>query len=305
MKSIKASKKLSPLAIILCTVLTLYVLVLFVLLAWTLLTATKDIIHDYKGYPYPGAVDKTIIPNKIGLPRSFKLFENISRLNKGFANETLVEMAINTVAYAVGCSLIKVTVTCVVAYLCARYKNQFSKLVYNVVIVTMIIPVIGSQAMEIKVARFLQLYDQIWGMWLMRANFLGMYFLVFHSVFKSMPDGYYEAARIDGANDWQIMVRIALPLVKYTFLSIFLIIFIEYWNDYLIPNYYLPSHKTLSLAMYQQFSQQYLDGKLKMYLIEAPSLMATALMISVPMIVIFSVFSKRLMGNLSVGGLKG
>lgn len=305
MKSVKASKKLSPLAIILCVVLSLYVLVMFGLLVWALLTATKDITYDYLGYPLPGAVDKTIIPNKIGFPRTFKLFENISRLNTGFADFTLVDMALNTLAYSVGCSLIKVTVTCVVAYLCARYNNRFSKITYNVVIVTMIIPVIGSQAMEIQVARFLKIYDHIWGMWLMRANFLGMYFLVFHSVFKSMPDGYYEAARIDGANDWQIMCRIALPLVKFTFLSIFLIIFIEYWNDYLIPNYYLPSHKTLSLAMYQQSSGQNLNGKVKILLQSAPSLMATALLISAPMILVFGLFSKRLMGNLSVGGLKG
>ena len=197
-----------------------------------------------------------------------------------------------------------VIVTCVVAYLCARYENWFSRLVYSIVVVTMIIPVVGSQAADIQMAKDLQLYNRIWGMWVMGSNFLGMYYLVFYSVFKSMPKGYYEAAKIDGANDWKIMTNVALPLVKYTFLSIFLIVFIEYWNDYLIPNLYLPEYKTLSLALYQQSQGQELKGDMT-YLQQVPYVMATVLLVTVPVIILFCVFSKRLMGNLSVGGLKG
>jgi ABC-type glycerol-3-phosphate transport system permease component len=166
----------------------------------------------------------------------------------------------------------------------------------------MIVPVVGSQAAEIQMAMDLKLYNKIWGMWIMRANFLGMYFLVFYAVFASMPTGYYEAARIDGANDMQVMCNIAMPLVKYTFWSIFLIIFIEYWNDYLIPNLYLPSYKTMSLALYQQSNNKGLANK---NLREVPYLMASVLLITTPVIVLFCIFSKRLMGNLSVGGLKG
>ena len=290
----KLSKKLSPLAIGLCVVLSLYVLVMFSMLAWALLTASKAYKWDYISLMGDG--------NKWGFPKKFVLFKNIAALNTIFT-DSLWKIAFNTIAYSIGCSLIKVVVTCIVAYLCARYNNRVSKIVYNVVIVTMIIPVVGNQAAEIKMARLLHLYNHIWGMWLMRANFLGMYFLVFHSVFKSMPDGYYEAARIDGANDWQIMCRIALPLVKYTFLSIFLIIFIEYWNDYLVPNLYLPDYRTLSLALYQQAADK-IKLKGKGY-DGAPYVMSTALLISAPMILIFSIFNKRLMGNLSVGGLKG
>jgi ABC-type glycerol-3-phosphate transport system permease component len=253
-------------------------------------------------------IDQTNLANYAWIIKHFEVTKYIKDASGDIVGQKIIgfgDMLLNTILYAGGGAFINAFVQCITAYLCARYKNRFSSVVYNVVIVTMIIPVIGSQAMEIQVARFLHLYDHIWGMWLMRANFLGMYFLVFHSVFKSMPDGYYEAARIDGASDWQIMCRIALPLVKFTFLSIFLIIFIEYWNDYLIPNYYLPGHKTLSLAMYQQSSGQNLTGKTKILLQSAPSLMSTALLISAPMILVFALFSKRLMGNLSVGGLKG
>ena len=289
--------KFSPLTFALFIVLTAYVLFMLVLFVWVFLTASKAYFNDYSSFEpdlYPD--------NLIGFPKKFVLFENLAEINKGFSDNTLWSMALNTIAYSVGCSLSKVTVTCVVAYLCARYDNWFSKLVYNVVIVTMIVPIVGSQAAEIQMAKELMLYNQVWGMWMMRANFLGMYVLVFNSVFKSMPAGYYEAAKIDGANDWHVMCRVALPLAKYTFLSIFLIIFIEYWNDYLIPNLYLPDYKTLSLALYQQSRGQELKNTQLQYV---PYVMATVLFVTVPVIILFSVFSKRLMGNLSVGGLKG
>lgn len=287
--------KFSPLTVVLFVLLTVYVLFMLALFLWVFLTASKAYYGDYFDHPKVGK-------NIVGLPLKFMLFDNIKEINKGFADGTLVSMAVNTVLYSVGCSLFKVVVTCVVAYLCARYNNWFSRLIYTIVVVTMIIPIVGSQAAEIQMAKELLLYDEIWGMWLMRSNFLGMYFLVFYSVFKSMPDGYYEAAKIDGANDWKVMCNIALPLVKFTFLSIFLIVFIEYWNDYLIPNLYLPSYKTLSLALYQQSRGQELKVRRLQYV---PYVMATVLLVTIPVIAVFCVFSERLMGNLSVGGLKG
>lgn len=298
-KVFKNSKtKFSPLTAVLFTVLIAYVMIMLIMLTWVVLTASKEYYFDYSSF------DPDVPPNPIGLPKKFVLFQNISEINNGFADATLVEMALYTVLYSLGCSLSKVIVTSLVAYLCARYENWFSKVVYTAVIVSMIVPVVGNQAAEIQLAKELLLYDEIWGMWLMRANFLGMYFLVFYSVFKSMPKGYYEAARIDGANDMQVMIKIALPLVKYTFLTIFLILFIEYWNDYLIPNLYLPSYKTISLALYQQSRNQELKGNMR-HLQYEPYVMATVLLVTVPVITLFAVFSKRLMGNLTVGGLKG
>ncbi|MBE5742395.1 MAG: carbohydrate ABC transporter permease [Clostridiales bacterium] len=301
MKKMKASistkTKFSPLTISLFVVLALYVVFLVVMFLWAFLTASKGYYTDYFSFE-PSKVPHNIV----GLPKEFVLFQNLAEINDGFSDYTLVNMALNTILYAVGCSLSKVVVTCVVAYLCSRYENLFSKIVYVTVIVTMIVPVVGSQAAEIQLAKELLLFDSLLGMWVMRANFLGMYFLVFFSVFKSMPKGYYEAAKIDGANDFQIMVKVALPLVKYTFLSIFLILFIEYWNDYLIPNLYLPSYTTLSLALYWQSQGQEISNP---DLQRVTYVMATVLLVTIPVIVIFSVFSKRLMGNLSVGGLKG
>ena len=298
-KSRATKNKFTPLTTTLLTVLVAYALFMFLMLFWAVLTGSKS-YTDYAGSVFGGDV------NHIGMPKKFVLWENIKTVNKIFPNITIMKSAWYTLLYAGGCALVKCLVTCVVAYLCARYKNWFSQIVYITVIVTMIVPVVGSQAAEIQMAMDLKLYNKIWGMWIMRANFLGMYFLVFYAVFASMPAGYYEAARIDGANDMQIMCRIAMPLVKYTFWSIFLIIFIEYWNDYLVPNYFLEDYPTLSLLLYwQSMNQVNQEGSSSVSYSSPPFLMSTALLVAVPVIIFFSIFSKRLMGNLSVGGLKG
>ena len=298
-KSRVIKNKFSPLTATLLSVLVAYALFMLLMLFWALLTASKS-YTDYAGSIFGGGT------NHVGWPKKNVLWDNLKTVNTIFVDITLMKSAWYTLLYAGGCALIKCLVTCVVAYLCARYKNWFSQIVYITVIVTMIVPVVGSQAAEIQMARDLQLYNKIWGMWIMRANFLGMYFLVFYAVFASMPSGYYEAARIDGANDMQVMCRIAMPLVKYTFWSIFLIIFIEYWNDYMIPNYFLEDYPTLSLLLYWQSIDQVKqeEGSPISYS-EVPYLMATTLWVAVPVIIFFSIFSKRLMGNLSVGGLKG
>ena len=306
-------KKLSKsaftgLTVFMLAVLILYTLSLFGLLFYGFITSFKCGIVgtlEYRLEYMPG--------NPYGLPKTWYwnftfVFQNFivqgtDPMGVGAPIKVgMVEMFGNSILYALGCSFAKVVVTCLVAYLCSKYENWCSKIVYVIVVVTMIIPVVGSQAAEIQLAKELLLYDHIWGMWIMRANFLGMYFLVFYAVFKSMPKGYYEAATIDGANDMQVMLKIALPLVKYTFLSIFLILFIEYWNDYLIPNLYLPSYKTLSLALYQQSQAQ----ELKINKIaQVTYVMTTVLLVTIPVVTVFAIFSKRLMGNLSVGGLKG
>lgn len=295
-RRLESRNKFTPLTICLFIILVLYVLFLLGIFAWVFTTASKAYVDDYASYT------EGVKSNIIGWPKKFELFNNIALINDGFADYTLIDMALNTILYALGCSLSKVVVTCIVAYLCARYENWFSKVIHSTVIISMIVPIVGSQAAEIKLAQELHLYNSMIGMWIMRANFLGLYFLVFYAVFMSMPKGYYEAARIDGANDMQVMVKVALPLAKLTFLSIFLILFIEYWNDYLIPNLYLPNYKTLSLALYHQAQSQELENT---KIARVPYVMASVLCVTVPVIIIFAIFSKRLMGNMSVGGLKG
>ena len=209
------------------------------------------------------------------------------------------EIILNSVVYAVGCSVVNTFVTMLVAYLCAHYKNKFSSFVYSLVLVVMVIPVVGNQTSELQMAINLGIYDSMLGMLIMRATFLGLYFLVFHEMFRSVPSALSEAAEIDGAGDFQIMVRIYFPLARNTALTVLLIYFIQYWNNFQTPMLFVPNHPTLAEYLFRIV--QLSKGEFS----RVPVQMSAALMLLAPVAVIFLCSHKWLLGNLSIGGVQG
>lgn len=290
MKRKKLKNRLSPITIIMLVVLILYCVFLLSMLLWTVLTSLKKPLGFNN--------------NVIGLPKPW-YFKNIpyilehAEIIKEQGIVPFYEIVWNSVLYSVGCALINTAVTCVVAYLCARYECKFSKFVYSLVLVVMVIPVVGNQTSELQMAINLRLYDKMAGMLVMRATFLGIYFLVFYNMFKAVPKAYSEAAEIDGAGDFQIMVQIFFPIVANTFLTVLLINFIGYWNNYQVPMVYVPNHPTLAEYMFQitTFSKYPFS--------KAPVQLSASLILLVPAVVIFACMHKRLLGNISIGGIKG
>ncbi len=314
--------KLSFVTVILLIVLVLYVLSLIVTLSWALMTSFKESNFDFNmnviaelGKPKPGETIKDN-PNyswflhnyKIGIPFRwmytnyvdvFEQFQVPISTPQGERWVGLGEMFLNSFLYAIGCAFTSAFVPCITAYLCAKFKYKFSNVIYVVVLVTMILPIVGSLPSEIRVATALGLYDQIWGLWLMKAHFLGLYFLVFYGVFSSQPKAYVEAAKIDGAGNFTIMTRISLPLAVSTFITVMLINFIGFWNDYQTPMIYLPSYPTAALGVFRMATTT-INEMSEVYM-----RMAAATIVLVPVLVIFLCFHKRLLGNVTVGGIKG
>ena len=293
MKKLKAKNvksKLSPLTIVMLVVLVLYSAFLLAMLLWALLTALKKPLR--------------FLNNTVGLPNPW-YFGNVPYVLKNaeiIKEQGVVpfyEIVWNSLLYSVGCSIINTLVTCIVAYLCARYDCKFSKFVYALVLVVMVIPVVGNQTSELQMSINLGLYDKMVGMLVMRASFLGIYFLVFYDMFKAVPMAFSEAAEIDGAGDFQIMVRIFFPIASNTFLTVLLINFIGYWNNYQVPMVYVPNHPTLAEYMFQ------ISTFSKYPFSKAPVQLAASLILLLPAVAIFLAMHKRLLGNLSIGGVKG
>lgn len=293
MKKLKAKNvksKLSPLTIVMLVVLVLYSAFLLAMLLWAVLTALKKPLR--------------FLNNTVGLPNPW-YFGNVpyvlknSEIIKEQGVVPFYEIVWNSLLYSVGCSIINTLVTCIVAYLCARYDCKFSKFVYALVLVVMVIPVVGNQTSELQMSINLGLYDKMVGMLVMRASFLGIYFLVFYDMFKAVPMAFSEAAEIDGAGDFQIMVRIFFPIASNTFLTVLLINFIGYWNNYQVPMVYVPNHPTLAEYMFQ------ISTFSKYPFSKAPVQLAASLILLLPAVAIFLAMHKRLLGNLSIGGVKG
>lgn len=162
----------------------------------------------------------------------------------------------------------------------------------------MILPIVGSLPSEIRIARALGLYDTIYGMWIMKTSFLGLYFLVFHATFKVLPKDFSEAAYVDGATNLRVFLSVILPIVRNTFFTIMLIKFIELWNDYQVPMLYMPSYPTLSYGSYL------FERGTVTEMTSVPMKLAGSMLVLMPIMVLFLAFHKRLIGNISMGGIK-
>ncbi len=286
----KRKKSFSVSTLIMFIVLCIYTIILLGLMYWALESSFKE-NRDFRNNP-------------IGLPEEFYnnykgvfdlfttrvQYEDGTQSDVGFWN-----MVLNSIAYAVGCAFFETFVTYIVAYLCARYKYRFSKIVYVLVLAYMVTPVVGTLPSQIAIARSLGIFGKMYGIWIMNATFLGMYFLVFYEIFKSLPNAYFEAARIDGANDMHLLTKIAMPITLTSFATVFLINFIKYWNDYQTPLIFVKTRPTLAYGMFL-FTQT--RPKI-------PELMSAAVVVLIPVIILFIATNKKLMGNITVGGIKG
>ena len=207
-------------------------------------------------------------------------------------------MLLFTLLYAVGAAFFTTFVCCLVAYVTSRFNFVFNKVVYGIVIVTMTLPIVGSLPSEIQMLKMLNLYDNIVGMWVLKSNLLGLYYLVFYSTFKSLPKDYSEAAYIDGASNFVVFVRIGLPLVRNIFFTIMLIKFIEFWNDYTATLTYMPSYPTLAFGLYEYSFSAAPEIN------NTPMRMAGCFVLAVPILIVFLFTHDRMMSNLSMGGVK-
>lgn len=322
--------KLSPTSIIMLVLLVVYCLTIFYSLYWTLITSFKvgetTFRFDMFGFPnyakyklgfglkdefgdpvYENLVATQIInAEKEGsvwlytyrhVLESFTISVESSEVN-------VLQMYCNSLLYSIGCAITNTLVPCVTAYLCARYNFKLSKIVRSIVIIVMVIPIVGSMPSEIRLVKALGIIDTVYGLWIMKANFLGLYFLVFYDYFKAMPAAFSEAAKIDGASNWQIMMKIAMPLAKNTIFTILLILFVQFWNDYQAPMVYMSSYPTISRGLNELMARNY-EAMGAYNPSEVPSKMAAVVYTALPVTILFLVFQKRLMGNLTMGGVKG
>ncbi len=284
-------KKLNVLQVILLICLILYTLILATLFVWAIITSLKD-SREFRLNTYKW-------PNKASINNYINAFSEFSIKVKTGRRVSMLEMYWNSALYCFGTAFLGTLIPCITAYCCSKFKYFLSKVVSTVVVITMIIPVVGAEPAAINMARTFGFYDKIWGLWAMAATFCGMYFLVFEAVFNSFPNDYAEAAEIDGASNFTIMVRIIFPLVRNTFATVMLILFIQRWNDYSAPAIYLPTHPTIANGVFLFASS--LDAA------KSPVTMKVtgAMLVFIPMLIVFAVFNGRLMGNLTMGGIKG
>ena len=226
-------------------------------------------------------------------------FENYNDAFKALkVGETnLLLMFVNTVWYAGGATAIGVMASNILAYAVAKYKTTFTKFYYTLTIFIMLIPIIGALPQQYI------LYDNL-GL-INSPMFLITYvggtayqFILFHGFYGGVSNEYAEAAKVDGAGHYTIMLKIMLPMSLPMSLAIGIITFIGYWNDYMTVLLFLPDFPTLATGLYLFQSQPEIRSHYPLYY-------AAIIMSTVPIVVLYASFQNMIMVNTVAGGIKG
>lgn len=322
----RTNKNLNPLVILFFAILILYSLSLIFPLIWGLMTSLKHYmdfgVHGNTiGFPnfslwskYASAIAKgdyagydNIFGNYLIVIRNFKIKKMQAIYYTGIFTQRevihttspgLLNVFINTLLYCAGGCLLPTFMCCFMGYVCAKYKYKFSTVIYSIVVFVMVMPIVGNQPAMISFLRTIGFYDNFLGHMIRQANFTSMYFLVFYAFYQGLSDSYLEAAQIDGASQLRIMISIATPLAKTMITTIILILFVASWNDYEVPLLYLPTQPTLAYAVY------YLTTKGNTKFNRVPMRIASLMFLAVPSLLIFITLNDKLMGNVSLGGIK-
>ncbi len=328
------NKNLSPFAITLFIILLLYALSLFFVIYFGLLTSIKTKQEYDYGNPLTGKLS-----NVLGFPDikynqfvaetlggSYGLFDNyklvLQTFNYNLNNVSYItatnkeithlggvvgigDFLFNTFMYAIFCPLLTTIISAVSGFLCCKYKYKYSRFLYTALLVTMTIPLIGTQASTVSILQKAGLYDTYLSMIVMNMHFGGLYFFVFFAFFQGLSDTYIEAAEIDGASQVTILVRIILPLAWKTMLTVYIIQLVGLWNNYEAPLLYYPTKPTLAYGIWLMANgSQFPAGTDKVVLQSAPVKVAGCMILCLPTLIMFICLRNVIMGNLTLGGIK-
>lgn len=295
---------------IIAVILVAYSIVMIALLAWGLLTSLKSnmdfsTLGNVLGWP-----DKHLSDNELKFNNYKVIWENFEfdksvsfysgdTLVRHFTKNNFIGILSNTLLYSIVGSMIQAFVPAVMGYLVVKYPGKVSSFIIAMMLFVMTMPIIGNSSTTLRLLRTLNLYDNFIGNFIQKFSFTGMYFFVFQAFFRSVSDSYAEAAEIDGASQLRVMFGIYIPLAWKMISTVVLILFVNCWNDYQTPLLYLPTHPTLAYAVYYL---AYENNQVQMSTL--PIKVSACMMLALPILVVFIFLKDKIMGNVSLGGVK-
>lgn len=234
----------------------------------------------------------------LALPEKW-LFSNYIEAFKvlRYNNVNFIGMVVNSLWFSLGATFCHILACCATGYVFAKYRFRGRKLMYSIVILTMIIPIIGGLAAQYKLHYDLKLVNSPVILVTYLSGF-GMHFIIMHSYFKSLSWNYAEASFIDGGGHIRTFFQVMLPLATAPIFALSIREFITMWNDYFTPLLYLDRMPTLATGLY------YYRLELN-YASNEPVYFAGIVMSMIPVLILFGLFQDKIMENVSAGGLKG
>lgn len=191
--------------------------------------------------------------------------------------------------------LFQLIVASFASYGFARYNGRLRQIIFFSYIILMLMPYQVTLVPNYLVAERLNLLDSYWAIWL-PGIFSPFAVFLLTKFMKRIPVGVIEAAKIDGAGEWQIFKRICMPLCKGALCSAAILIFIDYWNMVEQPLILLSDPETHPLSVFLS----------KINAGEVGLAFAVATIYMVPSLLVFLYGEEYLVDGITYqGGIKG
>ena len=202
------------------------------------------------------SVDDLINPGVKWIPTVLQ-FENYVR---AFKVLELPGSVLTTTGYVLKVSISVTISSAIIGYGFARFRFPLKNILFVLMLATFILPSQVTMVANMVIFKNLGLmstqkamiYPAILGQGVNAA----IYILIFYQFFKTIPTVLMESAEVDGASQFKIFTRIAIPLAIPSFLIVFLFSFVWYWNETFITSLYVGSRITLPLKL-QAFRASY------------------------------------------------
>ena len=246
------------------------------------------IITAFKTYPESMQVPPTMWPTEFSLEGFYATF------NSGLS---IPRYMLNTVIVTASVICLQLVVMVPAAYAFAKRKFPLSGLAFGVVLVAFMIP---QQLTYIPIYLMIadwRLISSLWPQILpLGADAFGIFML--RQSFKQIPDEIIESAKLDNANELQVMVQIMLPMCKSAMITIAMFSFIGTWNSYFWPLVMTNNdlYRPLTLAI-----ERLRDAEVG---IHWNTLMAGNCLLVVPILVVFIFASRKIIEGFTYRGVK-
>ena len=261
-------------------ILIVFTLIYLVPIVWMTLSSFKP---DAELFAYPPTI----------FPSSFSLENYLDAWGRGdfglyFKNTTVV---------AVSATILTVVINTMAGYAFAKYRFKGSTAIFMMFLATLMLPLEVLMIPIFQVVRTFHLYNNFLGLIIPSAATPAGVFLV-RQYFLTIPNELMESARIDGASETKILLRLMLPLAKPVMSVLAIFAFLWRWNDYMWPLVVIRDTQkyTVQLAL-ANFSGQ--------YAVDWGSLLAMSVLTMIPVLIIFLIFQKQFMKGMVAGAVKG
>jgi len=282
-----ASKKLNPFKITKYTVFVLFIIYSALLLfpfLWILMNSFKTAVD------FAANVWKIQFSSPQNYLRAFTDFSvNNVNIAMMFGNSIILT--------ALGVVISLITSTCA-AYVVAKYDFLGKNFIFATAVILIVVPIVGTLPAQVQLLKNLRMFDTMFGVLFLYSGAFGLNFILLHGYFKNISWAYAEAAFIDGANDFKVLINVIVPISKGAFAAVGVLTFLSFWNDFATPAIFAPSMYTIAVGL-DKLSTQLIGAN------EYPIVFAAIIIAILPVLIIFIIFQKKIIENTIAGGLKG